>query len=653
MHCAVFTCTILNVAALSNYESHLVARSAFPHLPTCRTCCPVAGDKPVLCRGRCSNPTAAGVSGVILGLHALLCRSHPPRLILCAGRCSTRSSRAPSTSMHWFVCAGATISLFLCGGSAGRPQQSTAAEPCRATFILHLLPSSTADMRRQQVTMAHLVCRQMQQQGRAEPPSTFMRRRTTSDSEEVPQAALSRTSAGSGSSSVGQNPFMQANAKRQAGAPPAGRQQPDKTRRAISPPRSVFAAAEQKEAQAVTPPRSVFAASRPKDVRAPPSAFGADGENDANLAFGSPQEKDVRAAPSPFTGGAAGPVGPVGPSARGRQAPAGDEKPWEVRPPTSVFGVSSQPLLQDPVQTQAASGGSPMGQKDVRPPQSAFGAQAPVPSSGLTRVSPGPSPTAGPRPLPDSFFQRRSATEQEVTPAVSGQQQPQPQKLKSYALPESPAAAQKAPGRGAPGQAGPKGESIFMDDSDEGSDSPSSFSRERAATRGNPRTLASERRGQAPAEAQQKQPAAPAAAAAQAEGAPRGAGLPGSARLAESGVAANTAATAAPAAAPTVSPNKAPGVVPPKQRKLQQKKEEPSKPKQGDFYLGEDLADALGPSAGTPPQPATEDMSFSPWASQQQKPAAQAAKPPAAVNGVAARYIYLLHPVLGRTYSCT
>ena len=492
------------------------------------------------------------------------------------------------------------------------------------------------------MTLAHPVCRQMQQQGRAEPPSAFMRRRTTSDSEEVPQAALSRTSAGSGSSSIGQNPFMQANAKRQAVTQPAGRQQPDKTRRAISPPRSVFAAAEQKEAQAVTPPRSVFAASRPKDVRAPPSAFGADGDNDANLAFGSPQEKDVRAAPSPFAAGAAGPAGPAGPSARGRQAPPGDEKPWEVRLPTSAFAVSSQPLLKDPVPAPAASGGSPMGQKDVRPPQSAFGAQAPGSGSGLARVSPGPSPTAGARPLPDSFFQRRSATEQEVKPAVSGQQQPQPQQLKSYALPESPAArlaAQKAPSKSAPGQAAAKGESVFMDDSDDGSDSPSSFGRERLATKGSPRTLASERRGQAPAEAQQKQPAAPAAAAAQAEGAPKGAGLPGSARLAESGVAAATAATAITAAAPTVSPNKAPGAVPPKQRKLQQKKEEPSKPKQGDFYLADDLADALGPSAGAPAQPAAEDMSFSPWANQQQKPAAQAAKPPAAANGFSARYV--------------
>ena len=510
-------------------------------------------------------------------------------------------------------------------------------------------------MRLSQVSLPHPVCRQMQQQGRAEPPSAFMRRRTTSDSEEVPQAALSRTSAGSGSSSVGQNPFTQATAKRQAVAQPAGRQQPDKTRRAISPPRSVFAAAEQKEAQPVNPPRSVFAASRPKDVRAPPSAFGADGEDDANLAFGSPQEKDVRAVPSPFAAGAAGPVGPVGPAARGRQAPAEDEKPWEIRPPTSAFAVSSQPLLKDPVPAQAASGGSPMGQKDVRPPQSAFGAQAPVSGSGLARVSPGPSPTAGARPLPDSFFQRRSATEQEARPAVSGQQQPQPQQLKSYALPESPAArlaAQKASGRGAPGQAGAKGESIFMDDSDDGSDSPSSFGRERLATRGSPRTLASERRGQAPAEAQQKPPAAPAAAAP-AERAPKGAGMPGSARLAESGVAAATAATAVTAAAPTASPNKAPGAVPPKQRKLQQKKEEPSKPAQGDFYLGDDLANALGPSAGAPAQPAADDMSFSPWASQQQKPAAQAAKPPAAVNGFAARYVHVLHPDLGHICSCT
>ena len=485
--------------------------------------------------------------------------------------------------------------------------------------------------------LAHPECRQMQQQGRAEAPSAFMRRRTTRDSEEVPQAGLARTSAGSGSSSVGQNPFMQANAKRQAVAQPAGRQQPDKARRAISPPRSVFAAAEERDTQAVSLPRSVFAASRPKDVRAPPSAFGANGEDDANSAFGSPQEKDARAVPSPFVTGAAGPVGPAGPAARGRQAPAGDEKPWEVRPPTSVFAVSSQPLLKDPVPAPAAPGGSPMGQKDVRPPQSAFGAQAPGSASGLARVSPGPSPTAGARPLPDSFFQRRSATEQEAKPAVSGQQQ-----VKSYALPDSPAArlaAQKVSGRGAPGQAGPKGESIFMDDSDEGSDSASSFGRERLAARGSPRTLASERRGQAPAETQQTQPAAPAAAAVQAEGAPKGAGLPGSARLAESGVAAAAAATAATAAAPTASPNKAPGAVPPKQRKLQQKKEEPSKPKPGDFYLGDDLADALGPSAGTPARPAAEDMSFSPWATQQQKPAAQAAKPPAAVNGISARYV--------------
>eukprot|EP00891_Asterochloris_glomerata_P004843 jgi/Astpho2/4843/Aster-05779 len=445
-----------------------------------------------------------------------------------------------------------------------------------------LLARAVADMEEKELSASG---RQMQQQGRAEAPSAFMRRRTTSDSEEVPQAGLARTSAGSGSSSVGQNPFMQANAKRQAVAQPAGCQQPDKARRAISPPRSVFAAAEERDTQAVSLPRSVFAASRPKDVRAPPSAFGANGEDDANSAFGSPQEKDARAVPSPFVTGAAGPVGPAGPAARGRQAPAGDEKPWEVRPPTSVFAVSSQPLLKDPVPAPAAPGGSPMGQKDVRPPQSAFGAQAPGSASGLARVSPGPSPTAGARPLPDSFFQRRSATEQEAKPAVSGQQQ-----VKSYALPDSPAArlaAQKVSGRGAPGQAGPKGESIFMDDSDEGSDSASSFGRERLAARGSPRTLASERRGQAPAETQQTQPAAPAAAAAWQ--------LPPRPQL-------------PPLLPPRPAPTRRLGRCPPKQRKLQQKKEEPSKPKPGDFYLGDDLADALGPSAGTPARPAAEDM---------------------------------------------
>ena len=184
-------------------------------------------------------------------------------------------------------------------------------------------------------------------------------------------------------------------------------------------------------------------------------------------AFGSPQAKDAEAAVRPF--GAAPAAG----------AAAAGQQRREVRPPASAFGAPEP--------------------RDVRPPQSVFTAAAKPQEAAtragadLARQSPDPSPSAGARPLPDSFFQRRSVTEQESKQAAAaGTQQ-----VKSYPLSGSvPAGATgQRPGAEAPAS---RGETVFMDESDEESPGsippPLPFAREKPVARGSPRTLASERK---------------------------------------------------------------------------------------------------------------------------------------------------------------